>query len=75
MNGCLFKTLLIMAAFLALLIGYPYLTKYTSQSMQAKISNLETKGTVIKKFVNIITNKKSKEIQQNDNTENKETTE
>jgi len=78
MNGCLFKTLLIMAALVALLVFYPYLTKYTSNSMQEKISNLETTGNVVKKIVKIISNKKSKEIQEENeqrknDTENKET--
>jgi hypothetical protein len=57
----------------ALLVGYPYLTKYPSQSMQEKISDLETKGTIVKKFVQIIYDKKSKEIKENDNTTNQET--
>ncbi len=72
MNGCLFKTLLIMAALVALLVFYPYFAKYTSNSMQEKISNLETKGTIAKKIVKIIYNNQSKENQQNDNTKNKE---
>jgi hypothetical protein len=73
MNGCLFKTLLIMAALVALLVFYPYLTKYTRDSMQEKISNLETKGTIAKKIVKIIYNNQSKETPKNDNTKNKET--
>lgn len=57
----------------ALFLGYPYIKKYTSNSMQDKINSLETQGTILKKFATIITNKKSNEIQKNDNTENKET--
>jgi len=46
--------------------------------MQEKISNLETTGNVVKKIVKIISNKKSKEIQEENeqrknDTENKET--
>jgi hypothetical protein len=62
-----------MTGLVALLVGYPYLTKYASQSMQEKISDLETKGTIVKKFVQIIYDKKSKEIKENDNTTNQET--
>jgi hypothetical protein len=62
-----------MAALVALLVFYPYLTKYTSDYMQEKISNLETKGTIAKKIVKIIYNNQSKETPKNDNTKNKET--
>jgi hypothetical protein len=62
-----------MAALVALLVFYPYLTKYTRDSMQEKISNLETKGTIAKKIVKIIYNNQSKETPKNDNTKNKET--
>lgn len=62
-----------MAVLLGIILGYPYVKTYLSDSMQEKISNLETQGTVLKKFVKIISDQKSKEIQENDNTENKET--
>ena len=51
MNGCLFKTLLIIIVLIGLFFGYPYFKKYTSDSMQEKISNLENKGTIVGKII------------------------
>ena len=79
MNGCLFKILLTIAALVAFLVFYPHFTKYATDSMREKISNLETKGTIVKKIVKIIYNSKSKELTENDqgknDTENQETEE
>jgi hypothetical protein len=66
MNGCLFKILLVMLLVLGFLMGLPHLKKYASQSMQAKISNFETKKEVVTKFIKIISNKKLTENQEND---------
>ncbi|MES2678115.1 MAG: hypothetical protein V4612_07410 [Pseudomonadota bacterium] len=67
MNGCLFKSLLIMTVLVAVFLGYPYVKQYTSNSMQDEINSLETKGTFLKKFTRQIINQKAKD---NDNTEN-----
>ncbi len=63
MNGCLFKSLLIMTAIVGLFFGYPYLKAYTSESMQGKISNWEMTGEVIKKFVTQVVSGKIAEQQ------------
>ena len=82
MNGCLFKTLLILTAIVGIFIGYPYVKEYMSDSMQSKIFNLETQGTIVKKFAkqvlsdqiaDKVDNQQSKENQENDNTKNKKT--
>jgi len=67
MNGCLFKTLLIMLTIVALFSGYPYIKQYTSNSMQDEINSLENKGTFLKKFTRQLINQRS---QKNDDDKN-----
>ncbi len=73
MNGCLFKILLIIITSIVLFFSYPHIKQYGSNFMQDKSSSLKTQGEFIKKFVREITNKKLKEIQENDDTEDQET--
>jgi hypothetical protein len=70
MNGCLSKILVLMFVLLAVLIGYPHLKEYASNSVQNEISGLENKADFVKSFAKKFTNQKLKE---NDNIENKET--
>ncbi len=69
MNGCLFKILLIMAILVGIFFGYPYVKRYMSDSIQSKISNLETQATIVKKFTKQVVSGKIAE-QQKENQEN-----
>ena len=62
-----------MIAIVILFLSYPHIKQYSSDSMQDEMNSLEIKGDFLKKFTKAIINQQSKEIQKNDNTENKET--
>jgi uncharacterized membrane protein len=60
MNGCLLKILLIITVLVAIFSSYPYFIKYTSESVQTKVSEIETAGIVFKKIIQYLHNNKSK---------------
>ena len=62
-----------MIAIVILFLSYPHIKQYSSDSMQDEMNSLEIKGDFLKKFTKAIIHQQSKEIQKNDNTENKET--
>lgn len=70
MNGCLFKTLIVMTVIVALIAAFPYLRKYASDSMQEKFDKIENTTNILKKAVQYSYGRKSKE---NDDNKNKET--
>jgi hypothetical protein len=68
MNGCLFKTLLIITAFVAISAGYPHAKKFVTGKAESKISDLETKSTIFKKFIKYLPKPNLKEKLNNDDT-------
>jgi hypothetical protein len=70
MNGCLFKSLLLMTLLVALFLGFPYIKQYLSNGAQDKVQSLESQATFLKKFARELVNQKSKN---NDDTKNQET--
>ena len=69
MNGCLLKTLMVLAVLLALFITVPYIGKYASDSVREKIDHASNTFTIIKKFYHYSSSNKK-----NDDSKNKETT-
>lgn len=51
MNGCLGKLLFLLTLLIIMFLGYPYFTKFLSDSAQDKIHQWETTGEIIGKAV------------------------
>jgi hypothetical protein len=76
MNGCLFKTLLIITFIIIAIAGFPYVKQYTSDSMQERFDKLSNSTTIFRKFLRYSSSEEKikNKLKNNDNSKNKETT-